>query len=499
MNNTTETGTLRDYLSVLKQRRLLVVAVTLTAVAAAVAYSAVKEPVYESTATVSFDDPTKQAGSLIGQAPADFTPADEAAAGAEIVTSSKVVQAVSKRPGVDTDPDQLRDAVSTEVDIDSNLIAIDVTDGDAEEAALIANAFAQETRRLTRNDAQDFFRQAARSIDDDPVNAPVKSRLQSLAAVAEPVQIFRDAEAPANPISPRPVRDGVIAGLLGLILGIGLAFLRHSLDRRITDAHQAQHDLALPIVGHIRNDALGSVGWAANGSSRISEEELEAFRILRTNVDFLAEGTDLRSVVVTSPLPEEGKSTVASWYAYANAVAGRRTALIECDFRRPVIADRFDLPHSPGLSDFLTRSNVGPKDVLGSVRVEGPQAVEVLAVIPAGESTQQPTELIGSQEFGDFLEQLSRAYDLVVIDSAPLLPVGDTLELLPQVDGILLCVRLHQTTREQGLAAKAAIEHLPAKPTGLVITGVERGADDDYYGYYSYAATSSGSLSKAPD
>jgi capsular exopolysaccharide synthesis family protein len=489
MNESAETGTLRDYLGVLRRRRLLIILTTLLAVAASVAYSLVKEPSYKATAAISFQDPTKQAGALIGQPQPDLFPQGEAAAGAEIVTSNKVVDAVSHQPGVNLTPDELRNMVTAEVQTDSNLVSIAVTNKDAQVAAKLANDFVAQSRQATRQEARKFFEQAANSVDNKPINRPIKTRLKSLAAVADPVQVVRSAAVPSTPTSPRPVRDGIIAGILGLLIGIGAAFLREALDRRLGDSHQVQRELGLPLVGYVRDEALGSVGWSANGSG-VAEQELEAFRILRTNVDFLAQDQQLRSVAITSALPQEGKSTVATWYAYVNAVAGRRTALVECDFRRPVMARRFELPPSPGLSDYLGGDSE-PKDVLRSVAVKGPRAVDVLPVIPAGENRFQPAEMIGSRRFREFLEEVKQAYDLVVLDSAPLLPVGDTLELLPQVDGVLLCVRLNQTTREQAVAARSALEHLPPKPTGLVITGMKSGSDDDYYGYYSYNASGS--------
>jgi len=112
-------------------------------------------------------------------------------------------------------------------------------------------------------------------------------------------------------------------------------------------------------------------------------------------------------------------------------------------------------------------------------------------VIPAGGTVLQPTEMLASRGFEEFLRQLKEAYDLVVIDCAPLLPVGDTLEVLPQVDAVLLCVRLRQTTLDQAAAANEVMEHLADKPKGLVITGLTRGGEDDYYGYYSSSSEQS--------
>jgi capsular exopolysaccharide synthesis family protein len=227
------------------------------------------------------------------------------------------------------------------------------------------------------------------------------------------------------------------------------------------------------------------VGTSANGSGRVAGADLESFRILRTNVDFLGGDGPPNVVAVTSPLPKEGKSTVAAGFAYANALAGRRTILVESDLRRPVSAARLGFDPEPGLSDYLA-ADARPQEVLRTIDVEGREAEE-LAVIPAGKMVQHPTEMLASDDYPEFLGQLRRDYELVVVDCAPLLPVGDTLELLPHVDGVLLCVRLGQTTIEQATAAREVAGRLPDKPMGLVITGLSRGGDDDYYGYYSSA------------
>jgi capsular exopolysaccharide synthesis family protein len=357
----------------------------------------------------------------------------------------------------------------------------------ADNAAKEANQLAISVQNLTRDDAKTFYKQKAQTFPSGPAAATLKAKLLALAAVAEPVTIVKPADVPTSPVSPKPVRDTLIAIFLGLLLGIAVAFLRETLDRRATDAHEVQKRLDLPLVGYVRKESLGMVGMSSNGDGAVSEADLEAFRILRKNVDFLGGDEDLKVIAVTSPLPEEGKSTVAAWYAYASALVGKRTVLVECDFRRPVAAARFGFDPEPGLSDYLA-GEADPQDVLRTTEVHG-RGAENLPVIPAGGTVLQPTEMLASKRFQDFLTQLRKVYDRVVIDCAPLLPVGDTLEILPQVDAVLLCVRLRQTTMDQAAGAKQILEHMPEKPTGLVITGLTRSSDDDYYGYYSSGET----------
>ncbi len=479
-----ETRNLSDYLSVLRRRWRQIALVTVLAGAVAFAVDHARSTTYEASTDLQFQDPGLQAPAVIGGGGnVDFFPQNVSGAGAARVTRADVLADASKALGGEPTADELKSDTTVTVNQNNNLVTIQVSADTASAAARDANQIGASVKKLTRDDARNYYRDRAKAIPDAPAAKTLRARLLALGAVAEPVTIIKPAQIPGSPASPKPARDVIIALFLGLLLGIAIAFLRETLDRRVTDGQEVQKRLSLPLVGYVRKDSLGMVGMSSNGSGLVSESDLEAFRILRKNVDFLGRDEELQVVAITSPLPEEGKSTVAAWYAYASALVGRRTILVECDFRRPVISSRLDFDSEPGLSEYLA-GEAEPKDVLRTVEVQG-RGAENLAVIPAGTTVLQPTEMLASTRFRDFLGQLRKVYDLVVIDCAPLLPVGDTLEVLPQVDGTLLCVRLRQTTLDQATAAKQVMEHLPDKPTGLVVTGLTKGSDHDYYGYYS--------------
>ena len=228
---------------------------------------------------------------------------------------------------------------------------------------------------------------------------------------------------------------------------------------------------------------------------------METFRILRTNLDYIDQGRPVKTVLVTSPLPEEGKTTVSIGLALASALGGRRTLLVEADLHRPVHAERLGLAKSPGLTDYLV-GRAEPQDVVqlkdfvdpaaavgDGVATNGaaPEARRLrLSCITAGTDSGNVGELFGSERFASFLEEVSEVYDLVVIDTAPLLAVAETSQLVPLADALLVCLRMGRTTTDQAQVGSEALERLPERPTGLVATGVtERAAGA--YSYYSYA------------
>jgi tyrosine-protein kinase len=487
---------------------VLIFASLLVAAGAAAAYSILKDPVYKASSQIQFVDLSEDLTALGTPVVPQGDQAKGAAAKAELITSERVIAAVADDLDGELTEAQVRDSVQTAVDPDTNLVTIENSAAEAGLAARLANSFALQTRsvatreeRRRLNDAADRLRDSIRGTNKGSLTRNLTlqriAALRSLATFARPVTVASVARPPSAPAAPNPVRDSILALFLGLVFGTLAAFLRDSLDRRLTDAHEVQHALEIPMVGYVEAEALGGVGFSRNGSSDEAALAIEQFRILRSNVEFLAPGQDLKTIAVTSPLAEEGKSTVAAGLATASALAGKQVLLVECDLRRPVFAERFGVPAQPGLTDW-TVGKANPAEVVRSVpikRANGASpgadvavAPRPLNVIVAGSWAPRPAELLGSDRFGEFLRNVASVYELVILDCAPLLPVSDALEVLPQVDAALICVRLDQTTGEQARAARGAIEHFPSRPTGVVVTGVRPGREGYYYGYYSSVA-----------
>jgi Mrp family chromosome partitioning ATPase/capsular polysaccharide biosynthesis protein len=503
--------TLRDYLRVLRRYRIMIALLAVVGAAAGFAAVARQKPVYQASAQVDFQDPT-QALSLVGfGSNSPQSPAQLASVNAATVTGRAVTGQVKRQLKSPLSVQALTNAISTQVDPQSGLLQISATGSSASAAAQLANTVAgvlvaqdnRHTRAQFAQVAAEIRRRIStlpRSAALDVQNGPLSfyenelARMDTLSAFATSAQLAKLAAPPVVASSPSRTRSVLLGLALGLLLGILAAFLRDSLDRRLRHPQDVESSFRLPLLGYVGKRSMGRTAYMSNGGGDKHKADLDLFRILRRNLELLDHHNPPRSILVTSAGPEEGKTTVASSLAFAIAAGGKRTLLIDCDLRRPALARRLGLEGSPGISEYL--AGVAPAEailrtvefteppILASSNGHTPAGVpRKLDFIPSGVSTSRAAELLGSSRFKELIERAGEAYDSVVIDSGPLLPVADTLEMLPHVDAIVICARESRTTRDQALAARAALGRFPERPTGVVVTGVKPRAE----GYEVYA------------
>jgi len=303
---------------------------------------------------------------------------------------------------------------------------------------------------------------------------------------------------PRTPVRPRVPLNIAFGILGGLTLGVAAAMARALLDRTIKTPDDVEDELGLVFLGLIPEvDSKGSSSGYTYGKRRrrkqkveVSAPELivhelpsssvaEAARAIRTNLLFMAPDDPHRTLLVTSPAPSEGKTTVAVSIAIAMAQAGQRVALVDCDLRRPRIHRVFNKLTTVGVSSAVVEG-------AGTEAVAFDTPVPNLWVVPAGPLPPNPAELFHSERFKAFLRKLSADFDRVIIDSPPVVPVTDATVLSTLVDGVVVVVRAFSTAKELGRHAVRAIRDVGGKPLGAVLNAVNLDRHEYKYHYYYY-------------
>lgn len=301
----------------------------------------------------------------------------------------------------------------------------------------------------------------------------------SASVEASNVRVVEPALRPQAPVSPNPRRNLAFGGFLGLLLGIGLAFVREYTDHRVHDEEDVERATqGLPILGRVpkmpgvdqegrlRKNALVT---AADGQSIGAE----SFRALRTNVRYSRGGEGAREIVVTSPGARDGKSTTAGNLAITFAQQGNKTLLVDADLRKSVQHRAFEVARTPGLTEVL----VGDVGLNEAVRETGQKN---LWMLPSGQSPPNPSELLDSEAMDQTLKAIRNVFEAVVFDSPPSLVVTDATVLGRKAEGVLLVVRADQTDRRGASETLERLEQVGAEVLGVVFND----AGGEAYGYY---------------
>lgn len=305
------------------------------------------------------------------------------------------------------------------------------------------------------------------------------------------IRVVDDAFAEEKAIKPRTSLNMVVGGMFGLFLGFCAAFGRNALDRTFKSADDVESHLKLPLMGVLpltanpgRRSARGRGRRAPVGDElavhqQPSSSVAEAARALRTNLMFVSPDKPQSLLMVTSGGPLEGKTTVACWIATAMAQAGKKVLLIDCDLRRPRLHKIFGRANDRGVSTFLLEEEQWQSVEL-STEVPG------LDLITAGPGVPNPAELLQSERFEKLLAQLQQRYERIVIDTPPVNAVTDAAILSTKVDGVLLVVRAHSTTRDSAKHSTRALLDVSGNVLGVVLNAHDQSRTGYGYGYGGY-------------
>lgn len=449
---------IRDYLRVVRASWALLLLGVLVGAGLAAGVSVMLRPEY--TATTELFVSTNGSSDLAQAVQGSQYTTQKVASYAQLLTSKELATAVVEDLQLDMRPQALAKQISAKVVQDTTILDVSVTDPSPQRAQDIASSIDSEFRIMV-------------------------SRLETTPGQASAVRVSVVAtpELPTSPSSPKLIPNTALGVVVGLLLAAALAVVRDRLDTTVKDDGVAAQTAGAPVIGHIPEDSeLASAHVTEAHSTSFAAE---AVRQVRTNLAFLDVDAPPRSIMVTSSIPGEGKTTVAVNLALALAESGNSVILVEGDLRRPKVTRYLGMVAGSGLTNVLTRgASLG--DVIQEVGTGN------LRVLPSGPVPPNPSELLSSDAMATLLDELVSKHDIVVIDAPPVLPVADASAMAGLVDGILLCARWGVVTTAQLERSAEMFERLGAHVLGVVLTLVPTRSSSVAYGYRPEEASRTG-------
>ena len=539
---------LRAYLRVVFQWKWLILTATIVALAVGAAYTWTRTPLYSASAQLLYVRQVDIQNPL-GQTSIDTTAQQaELEAVPVVIVSSEVRSAAEK---LMDPPPSVEYSVAATLKLKangdySNIVIVSATSPSAEVAAAAANASAKAIIDWGRDSAR---QQVAAAI------SVVQARLQTMAgtaasqsdeykslqssllglelleaSVSGSFTVITPAVPPAQPFYPDKQRGAVLALVAGLVLGLGLAFLLEQFDTRVRSEETAAETLGLSILGHIspltRKDRDKS---PMKTTHEPAGPAAEAYRVLRSNLDFAAVGDDLRVLLISSTAQGEGKSVMACNLAVSVALSGRRVTLVDADLRGPRVHQYLGVPNSRGVStviagrddvsEALIPVSLAPSPVShGSITVSagvgatktaqvgtsGPPFARAdsdagarwlwadgdsnnasLRVLPSGPLPPNPGEMVAAHRFGELIRTLAEDCDVVIVDAPAMLAVGDTAALAQWADALVYVADLTKLRRPQLERARQQLSKLPCRKLGVVFIAANHRHGYYRHGYYT--------------
>ena len=458
---------LQDYGKLLRSRWLTVCVTIAVAVLGAVAVTLLTTPLYQASTRLFVSTP---AGSSLAELyQGNRLSQERVKSYAELLMGETLAQRTIDKLGLDISAEELQEHVKASAKLDTVLINVEVLDQSAVRARDIANTLSDE------------FVAMVRELETPAAGARADAR----------VVVEQRASIPDDPVIPKTARNIGIGLALGVLLGIGLALLRDRFDNTVKDRATLEEITGTGLVGSIPLDKSRRKEPAIS-FDKDNSAIAEAFRKFRTNLQFLAVDNPPRVILITSSVPNEGKTTTAINIALALAEAEHNVVLVDGDMRRPMLHKYLDLVGPVGFSTVLS-GGASLSEALQKTRFPG------LTVLTSGGVPPNPSELLGSLAAKKVLSEMRAQFDYVIVDSTPLLAVTDAAILAAGADGALIMARFGQTKREQLAHGVGNLEDVGAPLLGAVLSMTPARGNTSYsYSYYGEGRTPSRSSEAVP-
>jgi non-specific protein-tyrosine kinase len=445
---------------------------------------------------------------------------------ADLATREPVLRSTLEALKLDWDWQQLKGMVSTRTNQNAPILEVSVIDEDPDRAAIIADQIAQQLKLrgtppelLLEKQQERAFTKAQmaalqekikkseadiRELDQEIETATsrrqiedIRSRqsaletqvstwqstyaqLQANLQASDPdfIKIIEPAEISKDPVGPKTTQNIILAGLVGAALALAVVLLLELVDDTIKTADDARRTLSgVPVLGSVARISGGSYPERLVAASNEFSPIAEAYRVLRTNLQFSSIGRGMRSLMITSSKAKEGKSTTAANLAVVMAQAGKKVILVDADLRRPTQHLIFELDNEQGLTTAFLDEQVNIDQLLKPVTADS------LSVLPSGPIPHNPSELLDSERMINILDQLTKKADLVILDSPPVLSVADATILASRVDGVMMVVDSAFTRRGTARRSRDLLQSIGARIVGVVVNRAPTRSESDYYDY----------------
>ena len=521
-----------DYARPLWSRKWLIIIAVVIATGGVYAYYNHQPKVFSSETLVYVKDPGDPVSGIPSLASTDRSVQNQAA----LLYSHDVADRVARSVHYRGTPGELLEHISVDGVEGQDFVKISADEGTPREAADIANAYASEfvtlvstsqrsriqrALQLSRNQLSQVAKGPATQGTRQTLGEQIRRLELALKVPPETTRQIDTAPVPPSASSPKPVRNALFAFVLSLILAVGVAFGLERFDRRLKRPEEVEPAYGLPLLAVLPH--TGQPAPMTHDAATLSPEFREAFRVLRTNIELARLDAPPRTIVVTSAVPGEGKSTVVRNLALAFRETGKRVAVVEGDLRHAALARLFGVRPGPGLTEVLTANRTltdvtlpvatalpgfselvplstgaGQPGANGHANGNGHDEVPgAVTLLLAGARPANPPAVLAAERVAQVLDELGDHHDIVLIDSAPLLAVTDTVPLLRYADAAVLVGRLGYTTRDTAKRLADFLGRIPdAGPLGVVANDLSHfeamGFGYGYgYGGYGYGSDES--------